>query len=299
MIAQASFWLPSGTMSYLLVVNPASGSGNSDLPTRATQVLNDVRTIELSRGVDLGREIGCALDDGRIVVACGGDGTVNSVAQHVAGTPGTMAVLPAGTLNHFARDLGVHDPDAAFAALEAGHTGAVDVGRAGDRVFVNTLVFGVYPEIVREREHRRASLGGWLALAASVGRVVVGFDPLEGRIAADGRVRALEATAVFVGNDRFSTRPGSLGRRPRLDEGVLDVRVVRARTGVAGRASAGWRAAIHRPRRVVGTAAREVEIRLREARLVAIDGEEAGQLRSVRVVSDPGALRVVTPAPAG
>ena len=299
MIARAPVWLPSDTMSYLLVVNRHSGTGDTALRTRATQVLNDVRTLELSREVDLGREIGCALDDGRIVVACGGDGTVSAVAQHVAGTRGTMAVLPAGTLNHFAHDLGVHDPDAALAALEAGHTARVDVGRAGDRVFVNTLVFGVYPEIVRERERRRASLGGWLALMASIGGVVVGFDPLEGTIVADGRGRALEATAAFVGNDRFSTSPGSLGRRPRLDEGVLDVRVVRARTGVVGRASAGWRAAIHRPRRVVGTVASEVEVRLREPRLVAVDGEQDAELRSVRVVSDPGALRVVAPAPEG
>jgi undecaprenyl-diphosphatase len=284
-------------MSFLLVANPASGTGDDHLPTRAMQVLNDVRTIELSREVDLGREIGCALDEGRIVIACGGDGTVSAVAQHMAGTQGTMAVLPGGTLNHFARDLGVDRPDAAFAALEAGHTVTVDVGRAGDRVFVNTLVFGIYPEIVREREQREQTVGRWLALAASVGRVMIGFDPLDGTITADGRRRVLEATAVFVGNDRFSTRPGSLGRRPRLDEGVLDVRVVRARTGAVGRASAGWRAAIHRPRRVVGAVAREVRIGLRQPRLVAIDGEQEGTLRSVRIVSDPGALRVVAAPP--
>lgn len=284
-------------MPFLLVANPASGTGDDDLPTRAMQVLNDVRTIELSREVDLGSEIGCALDEGRVVVACGGDGTVSAVAQHLAGTEGSMGVLPAGTLNHFARDLGVDDPDAALAALEAGHTAAVDVGRVDERVFVNTLVFGIYPEIVREREQREHAMGKWPALAASIGRVVIGFDPLEGRIAADGRVRTLEATAVFVGNDRFSTTPGSIGRRSRLDEGVLDVRVVRARTGVLGRATEGWRAAIHRPRRVEGTTASEVRIQLLEPRLMAIDGEQEGEVRSVRIVSEPGALRVVTPPP--
>jgi undecaprenyl-diphosphatase len=299
MIAQVPFWLPSCTMSFLLVVNPASGTGDDDLPTRATQVLNDVRMIELSREIDLGREVACALAEGRTVVACGGDGTVSAVAQHVAGTQGTMAVLPAGTLNHFARDLGVDDPEVALSALEAGHTAAVDVGRAGDHVFVNTLVFGIYPEIVREREQHERTLGKWLALAASIGRVVIDFDPLEGTVAADGRVRRLEATAVFVGNGRISTTPGSIGRRARLDEGVLDLRVVRSRTGMVGRASEGWRAAIRRPRRVVGTAAAEVQIRLREPRLVAIDGEQDGEVRSLRIVSEPGALRVVTPAPEG
>ncbi len=205
MIAMAHLWLPSGTMPYLLVVNPASGPGDDELPTRAIQTLNDVRTIELSQDLDLGREIERALDEHRTVVACGGDGTVNAVAQHIAGTPGTMAVLPGGTLNHFTRDLGVDDPDVALAALEAGHSRNVDIGRAGDRVFVNTLVFGIYPEMVREREEREGSMGKWLALAMSVGRVVRSFDPLAGRIAVDGRVRRLEATALFVGNGRFST----------------------------------------------------------------------------------------------
>lgn len=297
MIAKRDFRLPSRTMPYLLVVNRASGSGDGDLPTRASHALNDVRTIDLSPGLDLGAEIGRALDEGRTVIVCGGDGTVNAVAQHLVGAGGTMAVLPGGTRNHFARDLEVHDPDAAIAAIEGGHTAAVDVGRVGGRVFVNTMVLGVYPELVREREERPGAVGRSIAVIRSVIHVVAGFESLEGRIAADGRVRSLEATAVFVGNNRFSTTPGSIGRRQRLDEGVLDVRVVRARTGLLGRASAGWREAIHRPRRVVRTVAHRAEIRLREPRLMAVDGEQDGEIRAVRAVSEPGALRVIVPPP--
>ena len=282
-------------MPYLLVHNPSSGSGAEDLPTRAKRELNDVRTLQLDPGTDLGSEIGAALEEGRTVVACGGDGTVNAVAQHMAGTGGLMAVLPGGTLNHFARDLGIADADAAFATLTRGETTRIDVGRADERVFVNNLGFGIYPEVVREREQDDHRFGRRVALAASVVRVAISFDPLEGRIAADGRARELEATAVFVGNNRFSTSPGSIGRRHRLDEGVLDVRVVRSRVGLVGRASAGWRAAVSRPRRVVRTVAHEVEVRLREPRLMAVDGEQDGEHRSIRIKVDPGALQILVP----
>jgi diacylglycerol kinase family enzyme len=288
-------------MPYLLLDNPASGSlsgslsGADDLPTRAERELNDVRRVELCPELDLATEIRDAVDEGRTIVACGGDGTVNAIAQHLVGTTGVMAVLPGGTLNHFARDLGVQDPDAAFAAVLHGRPRQVDVGRADGLVFVNTLGFGIYPELLREREQSEDRLGTTLALVASVGRVVRSFDPLEGRISADGNVRALEATAVFIGNNRFSTAPGSIGRRSRLDEGLLDVRVIRAHRGLLGRANAGWRAALSRPRRVVGTLATEVEIILRSPRLMAVDGEQVGEHRAVRIRMEPGALRVIAP----
>jgi diacylglycerol kinase family enzyme len=282
-------------MSYLLVVNPASGSHDGDLPTRAERELNDVRTIELTARPDLRAEIAGATAEGRTIVACGGDGTVHAIAQHLAGTEGVLGVLPAGTRNHFARDLGVRDPDVAIAALVEGQRVAVDVGRAGDDVFVNNVGFGVYPEIVREREHREHAVGEWVALIASTFRVMMDFDPLGGTIAADGIVRPLAATAVFVGNNRFSTSPGSIGHRRRLDEGLLDVRVVRSRSGMLGRASAGWRTAVSRPR-IVTMEARRVEISLRRPRLVALDGEQGVERAGLTLETDQGALRVIVPA---
>jgi undecaprenyl-diphosphatase len=282
-------------MPYLLVHNPSSGSGPGDLRTRAERGLNDVRSLELCPQTDLALEIATGVGEGRTIVACGGDGTVNAVAQHLSGTDGVMGVLPGGTLNHFARDLGVQDAETAFAALRDGRAARIDVGRADDLVFVNTLGFGIYPEVVRERERQSDALGSALSLVISIGRVMRSFDPLEGRIAADGTARALLATAVFVGNNRFSTTPGSIGRRARLDEGILDVRVVRTRRGVWGRAGAGWHVARSRPHRVVATTATEVTISLRDPRLMAVDGEQDRERRSIRVRIDPGALRVVLP----
>lgn len=282
-------------MPYLLVANPAAGSGADDLPTRAERELNDVRTIELAPGVDLAREIEQATGEGRTIIACGGDGTVNATAQHLVGTDGVLGVLPGGTLNHFARDLGLRDPDVAMATLAEGRCIAVDVGRAGDLVFVNNVEFGVYPEIVREREHREDAVGKWRALVASILRVMVDFDPLEGTISAGDTRQPFAATAIFVGNNRFSTSPGSIGQRARLDEGILDVRVVRSRSGLLGRASAGWRTALRRPRRIVTMEGDHVDISLREPRLAAVDGEQGTERDRISLRSDPGALRVLSP----
>lgn len=289
-------------MSFLLVVNPSSGSSGGDLAGRAIRELDDVRTLELREGVDVRDGVMRGLQEGRIIVACGGDGTVNAVAQHIAGTDGVIGVLPAGTLNHFARDLGLEDPVAALDALGGGRVARVDVGRSGDRVFVNNMSLGLYPELVRERERREDELGRWPALVLSAAFTLARFRPVEGSIAADGDRRALAAAIVFIGNNRFSTSPGSIGARERLDEGVLDVRIVPLPAGFRGRSRFAWAVARAHPfnGRVVRTDAKQVEVRLRGGpRAVAFDGEGDEQLEDVRAVVQPGALRVLVPPGAG
>ena len=118
-------------MPYLLIVNPSSGSGADDLPAQAGRTLPDARTIELTAGLDLASAIREGLDEERVIVACGGDGTVNAVAQHLAGTDGVLGVLPGGTLNHFARDLGVREPQTALAVLAEGTVATGGRGPSG------------------------------------------------------------------------------------------------------------------------------------------------------------------------
>jgi diacylglycerol kinase family enzyme len=156
----------------------------------------------------------------------------------------------------------------------------------------------VYPELVRERERREHRLGKWLALGASMGSVLARFRPLEGTITADGDRRALEASIVLVGNNRFSTAPGSIGRRPRLDEGVLEVRVVPARTGMRSRSRLALSLARARPfpRRTINRTARRVEIALAGGpRRVAYDGEQDDEAELVVATVEPRALRVLAP----
>jgi diacylglycerol kinase family enzyme len=260
-----------------------------------------VRAIHLPHD-DLPGAIGQAVSEGRIVVAAGGDGTVNAVAQHVVGR-GTMGVLPAGTLNHFARDLGVEEVDTAIDALKAGAVQAIDVGRIGDRYFVNNAGIGMYPELVYERERSEDRVGKWLASAGAALRVLRQTEPVVGTIEADGDARALFAWMVFFGNNRFGSTPARLAERARMDEGVLDVGLFLAGPRGARRSSVAWRVLRSRPwqvsSRVVRRTARQVRVRLEgEPRHVSRDGETGDPVREIEAEIVPGALRVVGPAEA-
>jgi diacylglycerol kinase family enzyme len=286
-------------VGYLLLVSPASGSSDGvGLVDEARRRLHDVRTAELRPGLDLGSLIHEAARESRVVVAAGGDGTVNAAAQHMVGS-GTLGVLPGGTLNHFARDLGLRDLREAFVALEQGRTRRVDAGRAGGRVFLNTAAMGIYPEVVRERERQEDRAGKWLAASAAAGRVLRRARPLVGRIAADGDERLLFAWMLFLGNNRFSTTPGSIGTRERLDEGVLDVRLLTVRHGRARRPRMALRILRSRQweaRRLVATEARRVDVRLDGGgRLVAWDGEVGEPTDRLEAEILPRALTVVVP----
>ncbi len=285
---------------FLLVANPRSGTDDArEFERRARDALRDVETLWLESGVELEPAIERATEDGRAVVAVGGDGTVNAVAQHVSGTEGVMAVLPAGTLNHFARDLGVGDPEVALGALQHGRVAMVDAARSSGRFFVNNAGLGLYPELVYERERHEHRVGKWRAGVAAARRILATAEPVVGTIAADGDRKALLAWAVFVGNNRFGTQTGRIGTRERIDQGVLDLRLLTVGRRRASRTKFVWRvlrARQWRGRRLVQRAARRVEIDIvGEPRLVSWDGESGGPVSDVRFEIVPGALRAIVP----
>src|SRR6202043_1680424 len=112
--------------------------------------------IELRRGQDPAEAARAASARTSIVVAAGGDGTVSGVAAGLVGTPATLGVLPVGTLNHFAKDLGIPlSLEKAVATIAAPRVGAIDVGRVNERVFLNNSSIGIYPNIIEAREELR------------------------------------------------------------------------------------------------------------------------------------------------
>jgi diacylglycerol kinase family enzyme len=283
---------------FLLVRNPRSGSDDYSLAAEARTRLTDVESFDLDPRADLAGAIDRALLEDRVVVAAGGDGTVNAVAQHLVAR-GTMGVLPGGTLNHFARDLGVRDPARALEALERGEPGAVDLGRVDGEFFVNGAGLGLYPEVVQEREPSRNLMGRLVASAGASIRVLRQAEPLVGSVSADGDARQLDAWILFVGNNRFGTAPGRVGSRERLDEGVLDMRLLTLGPGrTPGRLA--WAVLRDRAwagRRLVRAEARRVEIDLTgRPRLLSVDGEVAEATDRLTIEIVPRALRVLHPA---
>lgn len=286
-------------MGYLVLLNRGSGSDTDhrDLATHIERHLSGARVVPMDEQIDLAGVVDEAVAEGRVVVAAGGDGTVNSVAQHLVGR-GTLGVLPTGTLNHFARDLRVRELDVALEALKAGKTETIDVGRFGDRIFLNNAGMGLYSEMVYERERAEARVGQWLAALAASWRVMRGADPVAGSIEADGDARLLFAWMLFIGNNRFGTTPGRIGQRERLDEGVLDVALVVAGPHGVRRSSMAWRALRYRPwqtsRRLVRRDARRVAVRLHGSpRPISWDGEAGDPTTELDVEIAPAALEVV------
>jgi undecaprenyl-diphosphatase len=286
-------------MTYLLVRNPSAGSrADDELFAEARRRLTDAETFDLEPRADLGGAIDRALLEDRVVVAAGGDGTVNAVVQHLVAR-GTLGVLPGGTLNHFARDLGVGDPGLALTVLEHGEPRAVDLGRVDGRFFVNNAGMGVYPEVVRERDRSGSVVGRLAATAGASLRVLRRAEPLTGFVTADGDARRLDAWIVFAGNNRFEQGSGKIGRRTRLDQSVLDVWLLTA-SGERGRptklAWAVLRGRTWRGHRVVRTEGHRLEVQLTgRPRLVSLDGEVSDATDHLVVEIVPRALRVLHP----
>jgi diacylglycerol kinase family enzyme len=150
----------------------------------------------------------------RRVVVCGGDGSVAAAAAALAGTSVELAILPGGTLNHFARDHGV--PTELTQALELAATGyatSVDLGEVNGRIFLNTLSVGSYVRFVRRRERLERWAGYSLASFLAGLAVMIDLPNYLLEFEAGGHTKRYASPLVFVGiGERDLTVP-KLGRR--------------------------------------------------------------------------------------
>ncbi|MET8243679.1 phosphatase PAP2 family protein [Streptomyces sp. NPDC005202] len=215
--------LPDGA-GLVVVANTASGT--ADRARTLRDALPQAEVVECEPA-DVPGELEKAAARARVLGVCGGDGTVNAAAEVALRHGLPLAVLPGGTLNHFAYDLGVEDVRGLSRALARGEAVRVDVGRfvSGDKqgIFLNTFSLGVYPELVRERERWAHRIGGWPAgVLAALRALRADRHPLEAEI--QGRPRPL--WLLFAGNGTYHRMGLAPGRRLDLADGKLDVRVV-------------------------------------------------------------------------
>jgi diacylglycerol kinase family enzyme len=240
----------------------------------------------------------------RVVVA-GGDGTLASAAAVLVGRGTALAVLPGGTLNHFAHALAVPAdlPGALEVALQGSRT-TVDVGYLNDRLFLNTSSVGVYVLFVRLRERLERWLGYYAASAVAAVQAFVRLKSLVVELEVEGETRRYESPLVFVGVGERELRPPKLGDRKSGGRRGLHVLVVR-RTTRLGLLRMAVRAAFTGVRFWGGD--REVEslvvpwcrvtLRRRRSR-AALDGELLVVQGSLRYDYRPDALTVIVPRPA-
>ncbi|MDX8031271.1 diacylglycerol kinase family protein [Lentzea sp. BCCO 10_0856] len=277
-----------------LIMNPKSGGGKVvrfGLAELAQVLGAEVCVLDGPQDVAvLARR---AVDDGAdLLGVAGGDGTQAIVAGVAAERGVPFMVISAGTRNHFALDLGLDrdDPRRCLDALSDGVEVRVDLCVAGDRVFVNNASFGAYAEVVRSPAYRDGKTRTTLSMLPGL---------LTGPRAAVLRVRVDEAElvgaqAVLVSNNPYGSGDlAGLGRRPRLDGGVLGVLAVTVRNAAE---AAGLVRGRRRSSAVFRTTATEVVITADTPSLaVGVDGEAVTMPAPVRCVVKPGALRVRVP----
>lgn len=294
-----------------VIVNAAAGTGHAggaagDLIGMFSDAGVAARLVPVRPGDDLGAVAAAlALEKPPAVVAGGGDGTLSAVASALAGTGIALGVLPLGTLNHFAKDLGVPlDTAGAVRTIAAGHTREVDVGAVNGRVFINNSSLGLYPHIVRDREmqQRRLGRGKWPALAWATLTALRRSPLVNVRLClADGEQQCV-TSFIFIGNNAYIMEGFSIGERERLDAGRLSVYLTRRRS--RGRlVMLAVRALLGRLYQADDfealTAAKLVVETRRNRRLyVATDGEVTRMETPLEYEIRPRALRVIAPAPA-
>jgi diacylglycerol kinase family enzyme len=209
-------------------INPASGSADSSRAVLAANPAFRVREVAPAQLFDAVR---AAVAQGapRILVA-GGDGTIGTAASAILGGDTELAILPAGTRNHFAGDLGICDEQEAMRAAVHATSRRVDVGTVNDRVFVNTSSVGAYVHFVRIREYLEGRFGYRLASAIAAFRILFEFRRLRVEIDVDGRRRTYLTPLVFIGVGERELQLPILGNRAPAGQRGLHVLIVRGRT---------------------------------------------------------------------
>jgi diacylglycerol kinase family enzyme len=255
---------------------------------------------ELTRGLERARDDALA---GRLdgVVIGGGDGSVNSAAALLAGTGVPLGVLPVGTLNHFARDLGMPlELEAAAAAIATSEPRAVDVAEVNGHVFVNNAVLGVYPYMVADRERRRErhGLGKWTAMSLAFLRMLVRFPRRRLTLCFEGESRPVRTPGLLVGVNEYDPQMFEVRRSHGLDRGQLWLLVAKHDNPL----SFTWFAfrtafrGLDEARDFEVHKLQSLEVRARTSRLpVATDGELLQLRPPLRFRIRPGELMVLAP----
>lgn len=239
----------------------------------------------------------------QIIVAGGGDGTVNAVANELLGSSITLGVLPLGTLNHFAKDLHIpQDLEGAARNLITGRAILVDVGEVNGRIFLNNSSLGIYPRIVRhceeQKKKKKKGRNKWVAFAQASLSVLRHYSLLRVRLLLDGKEVLRKTPLVFIGNNRYEMEGLNIGERRRLDAGELFLFVAkRARrvdlVRLAFRALCGR---LHEASDFDALITKQFSIETRRLRTsVSTDGEVNQMNTPLNYLTHPGALRVIVP----
>lgn len=284
------------------ILNVSSGTADEARTALGDHEGFDVHEVEADA---LASKVRALVGDGaRRVLVAGGDGTIATAAATLLEAKAELAVLPGGTLNHFARDLGIStDAKEAIELAVSGSTRGVDVGMVNGRMFLNTSSVGAYVRFVRVRESLERWFGYRLASAIAAVRILFTLRRMGVEVVVDGQKRIYRSPLVFIGVGERGMQLPSLGQRIPNGKRGLHVMVVRGRS--SARTLALGLAAVARG---ISTVSRtpefecflvdELRIDVRGMGIVAVDGEIAHLAAPLRFKLHRDALDVVCPPPA-
>ena len=290
-----------------VIINSGSGPGHEtgiqDALAEAFKAAGVAARISLARtGADvITLAQRAAQSDAETIVAGGGDGTISSVASVIIGTDKRLGVLPFGTMNHFAKDLGVPlDLAGAVAIIAAGHESNVDVGEVNGHIFINNSSLGLYPSLVHRREkQQQLGWGKWPAYLWAALAVLRRYPFLNVHVGVDGADLKSRTPFVFIGNNAYEMETLSIGGRAHLDQGKLSLYMTN-RTGRLGLIRLALRAllgGLHQEKDFVALSTKNILVETNHKRVrVALDGEVTSIAPPLHYHVRPGALRVLTPA---
>jgi YegS/Rv2252/BmrU family lipid kinase len=291
----------------VVIINPISGAGSRrDVARlRAEQAAALVEQRRLDAEVYVTERAGHARELAQaarrrgvtLFVAWGGDGTVNEVGSALVETPASLAIVPSGSGNGLARELGIPlEPASAFQAIFEGRTRLIDAGELDGHLFFNVAGLGLDARIAHRFADgglRRRGFVRYLELAA---REVASFVPLEYAVTADGHHSVVRPLLIAIANARQYGNGALIAPTAELDDGKLDVVVVDYRPA--------WRVLMQAPRLFSGTVAQVPGVSMRRASTVSIsadaaivyhvDGEPHVGGHLVKASVHSRALRVVT-----
>ncbi|QJE72664.1 diacylglycerol kinase family lipid kinase [Aerophototrophica crusticola] len=256
----------------------------------------------MAPGHDIAAAIRRAVEsDAEVVVVGGGDGTIATAAHILAGTGKALGVLPLGTMNLLARDLGLPlELKGAIEALADGVVEPMDMAEVNGRPFLNNSVLGLYPRMVQVREHHRGMQGisKWPAMTLAFLKTLVDYPKLEVVLETEEGTKRLLTPMLAVANNAYDEGMGPIPARSSLNQGVLGIYVGKHQNRLqflrlfgrilAGRWGADPQLDVYRLREVT------VHSRRRTLR-VANDGEVHWMLTPLRYRIVPGGLMVWRP----
>jgi len=269
--------IDASELSGVLFVNPGSGKGGptvEELLSAAHALGVDVRVLEEDDDLrELARQA-----NADVLGMAGGDGSLGAVARVAIERDLPFVCVPWGTRNHFASDVGLDtdDPLASLAAFRDGVERRIDVGRAGDQVFLNNVSLGVYARLVHRRERRRQRGETFARLRALL--ISLKDRRRTERFVVDGS--PLRASVVLVANNEYRLDLFAIGVRERVDEGTLAIYAARGL------------------RRLRWTERKAPSVRVETSRSptrAAIDGEPVLLESPVELRVEPAALRLLLP----